>query len=318
MGSLLLARAAQAALVLCIVVVLAFAGVHLIPGDALLAAIGETGHEVDARSLEAVRQAYGMDGPVTTQFWRWLSHFVQGDWGRSIGTGQRVTEMFLQRLPVTLELFVGGTFWAFAIGIPVGTISALRQGSRLDRVLSAAAMIGVSVPTFWAGILMIYVFAVWLPWLPPSGYTPFGTDLALNLQSMLMPTFILGVHSAGLLARYVRSSLLDNLRQDYVRTARSKGLSEREVITRHAIKPSLLPIVTVVGLSWGHMLAGAFFVEVIFALPGLGRMGLEAVFAKDFPIIQALLVVVSLNVLAMNFLVDAAYALLDPRVRLAA
>jgi peptide/nickel transport system permease protein len=135
---------------------------------------------------------------------------------------------------------------------------------------------------------------------------------------MLMPTFILGIHSAGLLARYVRSSLLDNMRQDYVRTARSKGLNEREVITRHAIKPSLLPIVTVVGLSWGHMLAGAFFVEVIFALPGLGRMGLEAVFAKDFPVIQALLVVVSLNVLVMNFLVDAAYALLDPRVRLVA
>jgi peptide/nickel transport system permease protein len=318
MGSLLLTRAAQAAVVLCIVVLLAFAGIHLIPGDALLAAIGETGYESDARSLEAVRQAYGMDGPVTTQFWHWLSHFVQGDWGRSIGTGQRVTEMFQQRLPVTLELFAGATFWAFGIGVPVGTISALRQGSRLDRLLSAAAMVGVSVPTFWAGILMIYVFAVWLPWLPPSGYTSFGMDPSLNLQSMLMPTFILGIHSAGLLARYVRSSLLDNMRQDYVRTARSKGLSEREVITRHAIKPSLLPIVTVVGLSWGHMLAGAFFVEVIFALPGLGRMGLEAVFAKDFPVIQALLVVVSLNVLVMNFLVDAAYALLDPRVRLVA
>ena len=312
----LLTRAAHAAIVLCIVVTLAFAGVHLIPGDAILAAIGSTGNAADMSGVEAVRKSYRMDGPVITQFWQWLSHFVRGDWGDSIGNGQPVLNMFMQRLPVTLELFLGATFWALLIGIPTGMLSALRQGSLLDRVLSTAAMIGISVPSFWAGIVMIYIFAVYFQLLPPSGYTPFTEDPWLNLQSMLMPTLILGVHSAGLLARYVRSSLLDNLRQDFIRTARAKGLNERQVITRHAVKPSMIPVVTVIGLSWAGMLAGAFFVEVIFALPGLGRMSVDAIFEKDFPVIQATLVAVSLNVLAINFLVDVVYALLDPRIRL--
>lgn len=318
MLNFLITRAAHAAIVLCIVVTLSFAGVHLIPGDAILAAIGSTGNASDLSGVEAVRKSYRMDGPIVVQFWQWLMHFVSGDWGQSLGSGQPVREMFMQRLPVTLELFVGATFWTLVIGIPVGLLSALRQGSVLDRVLSVVTLIGISVPSFWAGIVMIYIFAVYFQLLPPSGYTPFSEDPWLNLQSMLMPTLILGMHSAGLLARYVRSSLLDNLRQDFIRTARAKGLSERQVVTRHAVKPSMIPVVTVIGLSWAGLLAGAFFIEVIFALPGLGRMSVDAIFEKDFPVIQATLVAVSLNVLAVNFLVDVVYALLDPRIRLGA
>lgn len=318
MLNFLLTRAAHAGVVLCIVVVLAFAGVHLIPGDAILAALGSTGSVSDLSSVEAVRKSYRMDGPIVVQFWQWLTHFLRGDWGQSIGSGQPVLAMFMQRLPVTLELFVGATFWTLIVGIPVGMLSALRQGSLLDRVLSTVAMIGISVPSFWAGIVMIYIFAVFFQLLPPSGYTPFSEDPWLNVQSMLMPTLILGIHSAGLLARYVRSSLLDNMRQDFIRTARAKGLSERQVVLRHAVKPSMIPVVTVVGLSWAGLLAGAFFVEVIFALPGLGRMSVDAIFEKDFPVIQATLVAVSLNVLVVNFLVDVVYALLDPRIRLGA
>ena len=318
MLNFLLTRAAHAGFVLCIVVVLAFAGVHLIPGDAILAALAGSGNVSDLSGVEAVRKSYRMDGPVLVQFWQWLTHFLRGDWGQSIGNGQPVLAMFMQRLPVTLQLFAGATFWTLIIGIPVGMLSALRQGSMLDRVLSTLAMIGISVPSFWAGIVMIYLFAVHFQLLPPSGYTPFAEDPWLNLQSMLMPTLILGIHSAGLLARYVRSSLLDNMRQDFIRTARAKGLSERQVVLRHAVKPSMIPVVTVVGLSWAGLLAGAFFVEVIFALPGLGRMSVDAIFEKDFPVIQATLVAVSLNVLVVNFLVDVVYALLDPRIRLGA
>lgn len=311
-------RAAHALVVLAIVVVMAFAGVHLIPGDAVMAALGATGNVSDAEAIEAVKRAYGLTGSVPEQFVRWLVRFVQGDWGASVGTGQPVLEMFLQSLPVTLQLFLFATLWSLVIGIPIGILSALRRGSIWDTLFSGLAMIGISVPAFWASIVLIYLLSVVFPLLPPSGYVPFHEDPWLSLQSMLMPSFVLGTHSAGLLARYVRSSLLDNMRQDFIRTARAKGLNERQVVLRHAIKPSMIPVITVIGLSWGSLLAGAFFIEVIFALPGLGRMSVQAIFEKDFPVIQATLVVVSVNVLLVNFLVDLLYAALDPRIRLQA
>jgi peptide/nickel transport system permease protein len=223
--------------------------------------------------------------------------------------------MFLRRLPVTLELFFGATLWSLAIGIPTGIVGALKRNSALDMFLTAGSILGVSIPSFWEAIVLIYLLAVVFPIVPPSGYIPFTEDPLLNLKAMLLPTFVLGTQSGGLLARYVRSSLLEVLGQDYIRTARAKGLSEGALVVKHALKPGMIPVVTVVGLSWGGMLAGAFFVEVIFAIPGLGRMGVDAIFQRDFPVIQATLIVVSLNVLLVNLMVDILYGYLDPRVR---
>lgn len=312
----LLNRAAQAALVLCIVVVLAFSAVQWMPGDALLAALEATGNVADGGGLEAVRKAFGTDGTALEQFTRWLAGFVRGDWGVSMGTGQDVLEMFVQRAPVTLELFFGGLLWGLAFGIPVGTICAFKRGSWLDTFLSGASLTSIALPPTFEALALIYLLAVLLQWLPVSGYVPFGIDPWENLLAMAMPSFVIGSHLAGVLARYVRSSLLEVLRQDFVRTARAKGLSETQILLRHAVKPSMIPIVTVLGFVFGHMLAGSFIIETIFALPGIGRMAVDAIFAKDFPVIQAVLVVAASNVLVVNFLVDVAYAALDPRIRL--
>ncbi len=311
----ILMRLLQAVAILAIVTVLVFVIARLIPGDAVMAQMNSSVGAQDPAAIAAIRKQFGFDRPLTAQFLLWLGNFVRGDWGISLATGQPVLAMFLQRLPITLELFAWATFWAFAIGIPVGIVSAVRRGSILDLALTGGALLGVSIPPFWLAIVLIYLFSVALPIFPPSGYVPFSTSPWQNIRAMTLPGFVLGIGSAGLLARFVRSSLLDVLAQDFIRTARAKGLSERAVVRRHAIKPAMIPVVTVVGLSWGGLLAGAFFVEVVFAIPGLGRMGVEAIYGKDFPVMQAMLIAVSLNVLLVNLLVDILYGVLDPRVR---
>ncbi|TWT05621.1 ABC transporter permease [Reyranella sp. CPCC 100927] len=316
MGRYIIVRLCHAAIVLAVVTVLVFVIARLIPGDAIMAAMAGSVDMSDASVVKTVRATYGLDEPLPLQFLTWLERFVTGDWGTSLGTGEPVLNMFLSRLPVTLELFAGATLWSLAIGLPVGLIGALKRNSGTDVVLTAGALLGVSLPSYWEAIVLIYLFAVLLPILPPSGYVPFAEDPLLNITSMILPSFVLGTHSAGLLARYVRGSLLEVLGQDFIRTARAKGLRERSVVIWHALKPAMIPIVTIIGLSWGGMLAGAFFVEVIFALPGLGRMSVDAIFQKDFPVIQATLIAVSVNVLLVNVLVDILYGYLDPRVRI--
>ena len=315
MGKYIAVRLMHALVILAIVIVLVFVITRLMPGDAIMAAMAGSVDLHDAAVVASVRHQFGLDRPILAQFVGWLWHFVRGDWGTSIGTGERVLDMFLRRLPITLELFFGATLWSLAIGIPAGIVGALKRNSAVDVALTAGTIAGVSIPAFWEAIVLIYVLAVVFHILPPSGYVPFFEDPLLNLKAMLLPTFVLGTHSGGLLARYVRSSLLEVLGQDYIRTARAKGLSEASVVARHAIKPGMIPVVTVIGLSWGAMLAGAFFVEVIFAIPGLGRMSVDAIFQKDFPVVQATLIAVSVNVLVVNLLVDIVYGYLDPRVR---
>src|SRR6516225_1398125 len=312
MGKYIGIRLGHALVILAIVVVLVFIIARIIPGDAAMAGSVDL-H--DPSVVERVRHQYGLDQPIPVQLVVWLGELLRGDWGTSIGTGQKVLDMFVQRLPITLELFLGATLWSIAIGIPAGILGALKRNSAADVAVTAGAIIGVSIPAFWEAIVLIYLFAVLLPVFPPSGYVPFSEHPLLNLRAVVLPTFVLGTHTGGLLARYVRSSLLEVLGQDYVRTARAKGFSEAAVVTRHALKPGMIPVVTVLGLSWGGLLAGAFFIGVIFALPGLGRMSVEAIFQKDYPVMQAMLIVVSLNVLLVNLLVDILYGYLDPRVR---
>lgn len=270
---------------------------------------------IDKEVIDALKAQFGLDKPLYLQYWLWIKNFIAGDWGTSIVYREDVRQMFLQRLPITLELFAGFVFWSAIIGFPFGIISALRRNTWLDASLTTGAVIGISIPVFWQAIVMIYLFAVVTHIFPPSGYVPFSENAWKNLLSVAMPTFILGTHSAGLISRYVRSSLLEVLGQDYIRTAYAKGLRERAVLVRHAIKPSLIPVVTVLGLEWGYMVAGSFIVEYMFAIPGLGRMCMNAIVAFDFPVIQATLILVAINIILVNFMVDLLYGYLDPRVR---
>jgi len=302
--------------ILFFVSILVFVMVRLLPGDPVSAAAMWNTDLADKTIMAELRERFGLNKPIHVQYVIWLRDFFRGEWGTSLGSGELVLEMFLDRLPVTLELFIGAVFWSWIIGFPVGIISALRRNTNLDAALTTSAIFGVSIPAFWEGIVFIYIFAVIFRILPPSGFVPFSEDPWQNIRSVIMPTFIMGTQTAGLLARYVRSSLLEVLGQDYIRTARAKGLRERVVIAVHAFKPAMIPVATIIGLGFSGMIGGNFIVEFMFAIPGLGRMGIDAVFARDFPVLQAILVIVALNVLLINLLVDLIYGYLDPRVRL--
>ena len=302
--------------ILFFVSILVFVMVRLLPGDPVEAAAMWNTDLADKTIMAELRERFGLNRPIHVQYVIWLRDFFRGEWGISLGSGEQVLDMFLDRLPVTLELFIGAVFWSWIIGFPVGIISALRRNSSLDAALTTSAIFGVSIPAFWEGIVFIYIFAVIFRILPPSGFVPFSEDPWQNIRSVIMPTFIMGTQTAGLLARYVRSSLLEVLGQDYIRTARAKGLKERVVIAVHAFKPAMIPVATIIGLGFSGMIGGNFIVEFMFAIPGLGRMGIDAVFARDFPVLQAILVIIALNVLLINLLVDLIYGYLDPRVRL--
>ncbi len=304
-------------LILFFISIFIFALGRVLPGDPVQAVLMTSRMgPIDAEVVADLKAQFGLDKPLPVQYLVWVSSFILGDWGVSIASGEDVREMFMHRLPITLELFLGSVFWACIIGFPFGIVSALKRNSWLDVSLTTGAIIGVSIPVFWEGIVAIYLFAVVFRIFPPSGYVPFSESMSGNLLSVAMPTFIMGTQGAGLLCRFVRSSLLEVMNQDYIRTAYAKGLRRAGVIFKHALKPAMIPVVTVAGLTWGYVVAGAFLVEYMFAIPGLGRMGVNAIFAKDFPVIQATLVMVAVNILAVNLIVDLLYGYLDPRVRI--
>ncbi len=315
MRKYIIERLIYTVVLLFLVSILIFILVRLLPGDPISAAAMANTDLADKTIMADLRARFGLDRPVHIQYMIWLKDFIRGEWGKSIGTGEPVMTMFLGRLPVTIELFLGATFWAFLIGFPVGIVGALRRNTKLDAFLTTGSIFGVSIPAFWEAIVFIYVFAVILSLFPPSGFVPFFESPWDNMLSVVMPTFIMGTGSAGLLARFVRSSFLEVFGQDFIRTARAKGAKEQRVISKHAFKPAMLPVTTVIGLSWANLLSGAFIVEFMFAIPGLGRMGVDAVFARDFPVLQVILVIVALNVLLVNLFVDLLYGYLDPRVR---
>jgi peptide/nickel transport system permease protein len=316
MRQYILRRILYSLLILFFVSILIFILGRVLPGDPIQAALLSS--RMDAVSSEVIQDLkvqFGLDKPLHMQYILWIRNFIRGDWGVSIASGEQVLPMFLTRLPITLELFAGSVLWASLIGFPFGIISALRRNSWLDISVTTSAIIGVSIPVFWEGIIMIYLFSVITHIFPPSGYVPFSESVSGNLLSIAMPTFIMGTQAAGLLSRFVRSSLLEVLGQDYIRTAYAKGLREKAVLLRHALKPAMIPVITVIGLTWGYVVAGSFIVEYMFAIPGLGRMGVNAIFAKDFPVIQATLIMVAINILFVNLIVDLLYGYFDPRVR---
>jgi peptide/nickel transport system permease protein len=288
-----------------------FLMMHLTPGDPVQIMLGQ---DADPQTAAALRAELGLDQPLPVQYLRWAAGALRGDLGRSIRTNEPVTEAVVSRLPVTIELSAFALLISLAIGLPAGVIAATHRNGSLDLASTGVALLGISLPSFFLGILLILVFAQWLRWVPPSGYTPFLQDPLMNLKQMFLPSLALGAALAGIVARLMRSSLLDVMDAEYMRTARSKGLVESAVIVGHGLRNALLPVVTVTGLQVGTLLGGTILIETIFALPGIGRLAVDSIFARDFPIVQGVVLFLALVRVVSNLVADLLYGRLDPRI----
>jgi peptide/nickel transport system permease protein len=309
---LTLRRLLSAIPVLFIVSLISFGLMRLIPGDpaAAIAGIAAT-----PAQIEQLRRDLGLDEPLLMQLLHYYQGLLQGDFGKSLLLGKGVLAATMERLPVTIGLSLYALVLTLLIGVASGIIAALRQNTWVDQVAMMVAMLGISIPNFFLGLLMIIFFAVQLGWLPSGGYVPFSQDPIGWLRSTTMPAISLALLQAGLLARITRSGMLEVLRQDYVRTARAKGLPERQVILKHALANALIPIVTVVGIIISLLLSGAVVTEALFSLPGMGQLLTQAVLSRDYPMVQGGLLLVTTFLVLVNILVDVLYALIDPRVR---
>ncbi|KTC57321.1 MULTISPECIES: ABC transporter permease [Pseudomonas syringae group] len=284
----------------------------LLPGDPVLAMAGE---ERDPAVMEYLRDKYRLDDPIPLQYLNWVGNVLTGDLGTSLRTEQPVTTLLASKLPVTIELAVLALLIALLIGIPTGIISAVRKGTAVDYGANVVALSGISIPHFWLGILLIMIFAVKLQWLPASGFVPLGEDFGQNLKTLILPAFVLGAGLSGILMRHTRSAMLEVLRTDYVRTARAKGLFPRTVILKHALRNALMPIVTLTTLLFGELLGGAVLTEQVFSIPGFGKMIVDAVFNRDYAVVQGVVLCVAIGFLLLNLLADVLYRLINPRLR---
>ena len=296
------------------VAVVVFALMRAVPGDVVTNLVGLEGN-VSAERMDEMRRMFGLDLPVHEQFGRWLAAVLQGDLGSSLRTGRSIAGDLALRFPVTLELTGLSLVVALAVALPLGVVAALHRGRWPDWLGSVFALLGLSVPGFFLGVLLILLFSLRLGWLPPAGYVPFAEDPLRNLQHMILPALSLGLILAAATTRIVRSTLLEVLERDYVRTGRAKGLAEGAVIVRHALRTALIPVVTVVGLQFGQLLGGAVIIEQVFSLPGVGRYALEGINLRDYPVVQGAVLLIAAAFVLVNLLVDVLYALIDPRVR---
>lgn len=312
MAAYIARRSLQAVGVLLGVSVLVFAIIHLVPGDPVRVALGT---RFDQATYDALRERAGLDQPLFVQYFDWIASAVTGDLGVSFRSGRPVTALILERLPATLSLAGGAIVVALVIAVPLGILSAIRQGSALDYAATTFSQVGISVPDFWMGILLILFFALQLDLLPPSGYVSILENPWQWFVHLLMPAVTVGVVSGSIITRFVRSSMLEALGQDFTRTARSKGLRERLIVRRHVLRNALIPVITVTGLQLAYLLSGLIVVEQVFAWPGLGLLALDAVQARDFPVLQGAVLLFALFFLLVNLLVDLMYAFLDPRIR---
>jgi peptide/nickel transport system permease protein len=312
MGTYLLHRLWQSAVTLVLATVVVFVGMRALPGDPALALAGE---ERDPASLAAIRAKYGLDDPLPVQYWRFVSNSVQGDLGTSIRTDTPVTDMLATALPVTLELSIFALAIAALVGVATGVAAAVRRGRFTEWVANGAALAGLSIPNFWLGLIAILYLAVAVRLFPASGFVPFTDDPLANLHHLVLPAFVIGTGLAAVIMRQTRSSMLEALSTDYVRTARAKGLPSHVVIIRHALRNSLIVVVTIVGLQLGALISGAVVTERIFGLPGFGKLTIDAVFQRDYPVIQAVVLVTATAYIVINLLVDLLYSVIDPRIR---
>jgi peptide/nickel transport system permease protein len=293
--------------------VLVFAVLHLAPGDPAAIMLGAQATKEDVVRLH---RDLGLDQPLVIQYVRWMGHVLQGDLGRSIPLGRAVLPEVLLRFKATLVLTAGALLIAILLGLAAGIVSAVKQYTWLDRISMGVAVTGVSLPVFWTGIMLILLFALQLRWFPSSGMSsPYSSGVADVLWHLVLPAVTLGTASAAALARLTRSSVLEIIRQDYVRSARAKGLAERAVIARHVLKNAINPIITVLGLQVGFLLGGAILTETVFSWPGLGSMMVRAIQARDYPLVQGGVLLIATSFVLVNLVVDLLYAVFDPRIR---
>jgi peptide/nickel transport system permease protein len=287
---------------------------QFVRGDAARVSLGVQATE---EALEARRESLGLNRPFLVQYGSWLSNALRGDLGKSLITNQPVTPQILQRLPATLQLAGLSILIGMAVAFPLGILSAIRPGSALDTFASILSQVGVAIPDFWMGILLVLLFSSTLDWLPPSGYTPINEDFGDWLAHMILPAITAGLISASIQTRFIRSAMLEVMNANYIQTARSKGLREGTVIARHALRNAMITIVTIVGLQITALLSAVVVIEIVFSLPGLGRLALDAVLDRDYPVLQGSVFVIAVMVTMVNLAVDLLYFLLDPRIEYA-
>ena len=305
-------RILQMVVVLFIVSMAVFSLILLIPGDVATAVLGLDANDAD---IQIVREKLGLDKPFYIQYLKWLGNVLRGDFGRSLTTKTPVSLLFAQRLPFTIQLALFGMLLAVMIGLPAGIIAARRQNSAIDMILRALSTVGMAMPNFWLGILLILVFSLWLRWLPSSGAVDIRVNFVGWLGAMILPAVTIAARFTAVVVRQTRSAMLEVLRTDYVRTARAKGLSELKVTGSHALRNALIPVVTVIGLQTGRLFGGAVITETIFNLPGMGSLIAIGVSQRDFVVVQGGVMIAAVAVLGINLIVDILYAVLDPRIR---
>ena len=290
---------------LWLILTMVFLMIHIVPGDPVLQMLGQDARVED---LAQLRHSLGLDQPLGVQYVRYLAGFARGDWGQSVRFAAPVRPIVLQRFPATLELSLAALAVCIAIAIPAGVFSARRRGSRADRATSVFTLLGLSLPNFALGPILILVFSIEIGWLPVSGRG--------GISHLILPAATLGAALAAILTRMVRGSMIEELSSDYVRTARAKGISETSVLFRHAFPNALIPVITIVGLQFGSLLAGTIVTETIFSWPGIGRLAVQAISARDYPLLQGCILIIAVSYVAVNLLTDLVYSIVDPRVRL--
>jgi len=308
----LLRRALQSVVVLVGAAILVFTLLHIVPGDPVRSAMGT---RFDPEVYAELKAAAGLDLPLHEQLIRYLTHAAVGDFGVSFRNGESVFDLVMSRMPATISLAVAALVIALLISFPLGIISAVRRGTGVDHLARIGSQVGISVPDFWLGILLILLFTSWLRLLPPSGYTPLTEDPLDWLRHVIMPALTVGLISGSILTRFIRSATLESNDQDFARTARAKGLYESTVMKDHVLRNAMVPIITVAGIQLASLLGGVIVVEVLFAWPGLGRLVYDAVLARDYTVVQGAVLLVAAIFLVANLVVDALYALIDPRIR---
>lgn len=299
---------------LLIISIFVFSLQKLLPGDPILAMAGE---ERDPQVLEYLREKYRLNDPVAYQYVAWLGSALRGDLGISLRTNQPVLLLIAQKLPPTIQLAVMSMAFAILVGVPMGILAATRKNTMFDYVASIVALSGLSIPNFWLGIMLILLVSVELGWLPASGYESIFVDPVRSIKTMLMPSFVLGTGLAATLMRHTRSAMIGVLSSDYIRTARAKGLPERAVVLEHSFRNALLPIITLGALLFGELLAGAVLTEQIFTIPGFGKLIVDAVFNRDYAVVQGVVLCTAVGFILMNLIADILYVLLNPRMRAA-
>jgi peptide/nickel transport system permease protein len=316
MISFLIRRFLQSVIVLVIVSILVFMAMRLLPGDPIRMIITAANSEsFTEEQIAEVRHEYGLDRPLVIQYFSWANDILHGNLGNSILLKEPVADEIVRRIPITLHIGILAFILGIIFGIPLGIISAVRRGTWLDTLVTTLANLGITIPAFWLGFLLIFVFSMYFKWLPVMGYTSPFTDFWQNTKELIMPVFCLALFPIASTARQTRSSMLEVMRQDYIRTAWSKGLKEREVITKHALKNGLIPIVTLTGMVVPMIVGGAVLIETVFNIPGMGRLAVTSVLNQDYPYVQGIVLIISAAVIFVNFAVELTYGWLDPRIR---